>query len=512
MKKTVKPQLLDLLKTPRLYFYAAFIFANLLFTRQILQNNGLNCFVWVALIEIIVEGLFIFFLERADKKGYPLEKRFLILAIGLGALFIIFLPPGQSPDEITHYRRAYGISEGVLVATEPINELGAIGSPIPIDANEVITNAPERGTYAKLFSWLLKPESEEKSNQPYTNFALYNFICYLPQTLAALIGKVLGFSTLAIAYLMKIFDFIVWLILTYFAIKLIPKFKTFIAFVALLPITIQEATSLSPDSLAIGLGLFMISYVLYLAHSKKDLLRKRELIILYVMAILAGLCKIVYFPLALLYLAIPKERFGSKKQKLIHLCAILSLTLLINLSWLSISSGLLIEFNPGVDPKAQVLGVLSDPLKFIMVIFRTIVDQNQLWLNNMLGITLGSFNFNLSSLHFLFSFGIFIILIVQRNETLKITLFSRIIFGMVFVMIVALIFASLYVEWTAYGAGTIDGVQGRYFLPILPLIPIVISRKPSSLKNPALISERTILSYSLFVSIIACVTFFAQNL
>ena len=31
----------------------------------------------------------------------------------------------------------------------------------------------------------------------------------------------------------------------------------------------------------------------------------------------------------------------------------------------------------------------------------------------------------------------------------------------------ALIFASLYVQWTAYKNPIIDGIQGRYFIPLL---------------------------------------------
>ena len=33
---------------------------------------------------------------------------------------------------------------------------------------------------------------------------------------------------------------------------------------------------------------------------------------------------------------------------------------------------------------------------------------------------------------------------------------------------------SLYVHWTAVGSNYIQGIQGRYFLPILPLVMLLI--------------------------------------
>ena len=36
---------------------------------------------------------------------------------------------------------------------------------------------------------------------------------------------------------------------------------------------------------------------------------------------------------------------------------------------------------------------------------------------------------------------------------------------------------SLYVHWTASGSAYIQGIQGRYFLPILPLVMLLIGHR-----------------------------------
>ena len=45
---------------------------------------------------------------------------------------------------------------------------------------------------------------------------------------------------------------------------------------------------------------------------------------------------------------------------------------------------------------------------------------------------------------------------------------------LVTIAVIGLIFTSLYVQWTTVGKESISGVQGRYFLPILPLVMLLI--------------------------------------
>ena len=46
---------------------------------------------------------------------------------------------------------------------------------------------------------------------------------------------------------------------------------------------------------------------------------------------------------------------------------------------------------------------------------------------------------------------------------------------LIVLIITALIFTSLYIQWSDNELPYIDGVQGRYFLPILPLILFLVA-------------------------------------
>ena len=440
---------------------------------------------------------------------WPLERWFLLIGGVLGLLFILILPVGQAPDDIMHFQRAYGITEGALVPSL-IGENGEIGSAVPADVEEVLEKMPENGHYAELLSELGEGVAE-KTDGAYNNAALYNFVCYIPQALAIMIGKLFSLSTAWLAYLARVFNFILWMVLVYFAIKMIPRFKKIVLFIALLPITLQEATSLAPDALTIGLGIYMISSVLHLAYDKKKLLKTGEIILLYVMAMVMGFCKIVYLPLMLLYLIIPDDRFGSKRKKMIHLGIIWCVTAMLNLGWLMISSGFLMEFNPRVNSKDQVLWVLAHPFDYVITIVRTVAVNMELWMSNMLGMNLGAFAFNLPNVMFLMSFAIFVVLFMQRDETLVLRRFDRLICVGVFAAIVLLIFTSLYVQWTEVGASIIDGIQGRYFLPILLLVPVIFCRGKNIRPHATLVSSKIIMCYSIIVNIVALITIFMQN-
>lgn len=439
----------------------------------------------------------------------PLEKWFLVIVLVLGALFIIVLPPGQSPDEVTHFKRAYGLSDGIIFPEEIENDGGRVGSDIP-EGTDFMIREPGPGTYAELLE-RIDDDASEKTKQNYTGAALYNPVCYIPQTLAALVGKLFGFSVLGMAYLMKVFNFVVWIMLGYFAIKMIPKFKSAVLFILLLPITLQQATSISPDSLTIGLCVFFIAYVLYLAYEKKTLLNRKDFAILIVGAIVIGLCKIVYLPLVLILLVIPKERFKSNKQSWWFVGGLLAIVVMLNLVWLVLSSRYLIDYREGTNSSGQVMGILRNPLKYLAIMISTINEYGTMWVKNMLGMSLGSFKFSLPEVFWFISFVIMVLLCVQRSESLNFKKADRWIFGLVIVMVSGLIMTSLYIQWTPCGNSIIEGVQGRYFLPILLLVPVVMCNGDNKKECSALVSNGAIIYYSLVVNIIALVTIFTTN-
>jgi len=495
---------------PIFWFCLVFMVYNFFTTKQIFENIGRADVLVLETVGFLVEIVIIIGLYFMNKRGLKVENKFLFLVFFLGLMFIVLLPPGQSPDDETHFRRAYAISQGDFVP-ESNSEDGNVFVNLPVE-EQFLNKVPEENTYKKIYD-NFGVNTGELYEQKYTTAALYNFVCYLPQTVAIWISRAFNFSLIATEYLVEIINFCVCMGLVYYAIKIIPRFKNILVFLALLPIVLQEATSMSPDALTIGMSFFMVAYVLHIAYSNiGSQMKKREIISLYIIAVIMSLCKIVYLPLVFLYLIIPAEKFGSKKNKWIHLIAIIILVVALNFCWLLISSKYLVEIKAGVDSKNQLISIIKDPMGYIGTIFNAINENIMFWLRGMLGTSLGAFVFNLPDVITLMTLAMMIVLFAQGGDHLDVKKRDKTICLVIFLVIFVLILTSLYLQWNVVGANTISGVQGRYFIPILTLLSIAACVSEKKKLRRTLLTEKPILYYAVFVNILALATIFSQNI
>ncbi|MBR3172500.1 DUF2142 domain-containing protein [Candidatus Saccharibacteria bacterium] len=65
-----------------------------------------------------------------------MEKIFLICGLILGIFYVFIIPAGKTPDEISHFWRAYAISEGQIFPSTDAE--GNTGFRMPKDFNQAI--------------------------------------------------------------------------------------------------------------------------------------------------------------------------------------------------------------------------------------------------------------------------------------------------------------------------------------------------------------------------------------
>ena len=473
-------KLIKLIKENGIY---TLLFITLLFyiiitivTNNNLSNSleiNLNKTSYICILITILTGI-LYYIVFCIYKNLKIEKKFLLIIIPIGLIFLFSFPIGTIPDERAHFMRSYEISTGHIVSD--LNDSGVGGRLLPKTLNDIIFS---NGT-DNYNSWINRAKSatitEEKSFIHFSNTALYNFICYMPQSIGIFIANIFTNSPLIMAYVGRLFNFMLFVFIMYNAIKYLPYKKNYLFLISILPITIQEAVSLSPDALTISISLFFISYILYLKKDNNKLI-KRNYIILVVTAVVLTFCKIVYLPLCILLLVLPKNKFKSAKEKNLFLICILLTVIILNLIWLIYASRYLIEFNENVNSKEQIKFILTHPIKYIMIIVNTINKYGDTYALNLMG-GLGSL-LNVSC-SYVFQYIILIILginTVISNKEEHIDIYTRSIFIIVFLTVLALIFSSLYVQWTALKNGVVIGVQGRYLLPIILLIPLILNNK-----------------------------------
>jgi uncharacterized membrane protein len=205
----------------------------------------------------------------------------------------------------------------------------------------------------------------------------------------------------------------------------------------------------------------------------------KDIIILCISGALLAPSKIVYIPICFLCLLIPKERFIKIKtlgmKKVNYICTILTCDFVFFVagSLLVIgdfkSKASIIPWNN--EPGYTISYFISHPMRLAEVILNTISLKSSVYLDTMIGKYLGWLNINIPSI---IIYGFIIILVLSsfkaENEKDSLDKIGKYILFTIIILTISLTCISMLLGWTPISLNYIEGVQGRYFIPILPLI------------------------------------------
>lgn len=489
-------------------FFICFAVLNAILSVYMAEKNqitSLKIIVIILIIELILEiGLF-FTYHKLEKSGAPLEKKVLALLLPLGIFFIIIMPPGKTPDSFAHTARAFDISQGSFITHSDDDDY--VVAELPVEFQIYQTYESENTSYTEQLKTLGFPLSGETYSENKLSASDYNFLIYLPHALGILIGRVLNLPLIFILDLGRLFSLIVFAIATYFAIKITPRYKVLFAFIALFPMTIQLATTFSADAMTFAISFLLVAYAFNLIYRKKsEKLSHKEVAFIYILAILMGLCKFVYLPLCILFLFIPYKTFGSKKRKWLNAILAAALAGEIAIVWILIQphrAGSVLNGSENTD------FILSHPLHYIGYMFATASDYlTSFYLSSTLGTSLGGWKFTTPAIYFFLALIISVLTLSRGIERPKVSLALKIASYVCFSLITVAFMTAMYTQWTKPGEKVIDGVQGRYFIPLLPLVPLMLT---SSGQKPTY-SEKYPLFFNVFFVTCSLVCIFVVSL
>ena len=460
---------------------------------QDLYKSNIRTIIYSVILIVFILGIYIVSSIIYYKKGMKIENIFIMVAPLTCIFFLVTMPTFKNHDEYYHWLKAYEVSQGILMTPQ---EDGVQGSMMPEGVSKVFPTDWIKLDYQMMKELLdIKLNEENKGILNPETAAVYSFVQYIPQATGIALARLVTDNVYLITYGGRIINMIFALLVLYFAIKLMPFGKKMLLIPAMIPIAIEGFTSLSPDAMTISVAFFYIAYILHLAFGTKKQLEIKEKAILLVSSVVIALCKIVYIPLVGLILIIPKEKFKNEgnKNKILNFCVIAGIAVMINLIWLAISSRYLSTFREG-DSKIQVLLALQNPLLYIQNVLYTFNLNGSKYLLSLFGAELGWGELiKLYSIVPYAFLGIYLFTAITDNELKdKFKRYQIIWISLVVLAIVGLIFTSLYVQWTTVGQTSIAGIQGRYFLPILPLIMLLLG---SVVKVKSLYNEENVTKF-----------------
>jgi uncharacterized membrane protein len=180
------------------------------------------------------------------------------------------------------------------------------------------------------------------------------------------------------------------------------------------------------------------------------------------------LTKPPYALLAGLALLVPADRFppGERRRRLAVLFAAVLAAAAVTL-WLGYWAD--VPVRPGAERGLQIRDALLEPGRFAVLVWNDAVAHGPRYLAQLVGAQLGWVDTRVPWV-VIYAYLVMLVLlaIVEVDVTRTPSPRQRAILGAVVVITVLAVVASQYARWTPYRATSIEGVQGRYFLPIAP--------------------------------------------
>lgn len=404
---------------------------------------------------------------------------FLLGTLGVFPL-ILLTPPFQVPDEPQHFFRAYQISEGHLLGTTLDGKSGGMLPSSLIDltvnflgtreihASRPITAQPLRQTLKLIGQPLME---EQREFVDFSGAAFYSPLPYLPQSLAIALGRAAGAGPLALFYFARLANALTAIVVFTCAIRIMPVGREPALVLGLVPMALSLYASVSPDAAVITSALFFTAIAL------RSLLRgkwaTRDVVMAAISATVFCSVKPAYAPLLLIGLPAVFLRRRRKHILLVH-AVILAIAVGGTAIWMNAASSLLTFTRSGTNFPAQAAFIVMNPVQYTIAIARSILS-NHFYIKQFIG-TLGWLTIELPFVAYMLP-GLAVLLGIGAGTAVASRLSPSTILweSMLFAACCALIMTALYLSWTPVGNNMVDGVQGRYFLPMLGLASAICS-------------------------------------
>lgn len=429
-----------------------------------------------------------------------LKKYFLIISFIMGIILLNIIPPLAVPDEGVHFLNSYTYSKRQMIPTVVD---GRIGKFVPkhihdyfmLNNSRFNSNIESKFTYKDVIEQL-----NAKNNDIGQKFVSWwqientNPLGYLFSSLGMLVSRRLyGFANLSpnsyeSILFGRIFNYLYFIFTVYWAIKITPRFKSVLFFLAFMPMTLFLSCSLSYDSPLIATIFLYFAYLMNFIcreHENQIITIKDVLVFAFCLVVLSGI-KQVYLAYALLLLCIHINKYGNFKGFLCKSIPVVIVVLLVSIGNKAIINYFTKEFEPNslyMTINSQVQFLCAHPEKWISIIINSFKINLNFYIKSCMGILGQLDTYFLPIFYFIFYFMLLTVIMLDCNTFNHKKIETR--YKAVSLVSTSLclmgIFLGTYVIWTSHrigiGADYVEGVQGRYFIPIIPFMIILIDYK-----------------------------------
>ncbi len=445
--------------------------------------------VFVTLVLFVIG--FLILKSRLDslifKDKFYIEKTFLIATIVIGIIFSFLMPVYQVPDEKTHINIMYEeLNWDVNIKTQAdITDFA--------DTSRITRNYDEKVNFSTYFNMKAKSPLPSCFELP-----SLKIIRHLPQAIGFVLTTVMRLPLWVCVSFAEICALLVYAFFGYLTLKIMPFKKEIMSVIMLLPICLQEVSSFSYDSFLLSSYFLLFAYILYVKFTKEKF-TLLDVVIILLLTFVVAITKIPYAAILGLVLIIPISKvdfnFGLFRLRGNFIIKHKIIFSIMAAFCLIIGFALAIKIIPYIGESKTFLAAFEAKRAALKIIWSTIKLYFNEWLVQTTG-NLGWFDTPVALVFTAFVIlNLLFINLFDFNKGICLTKNPFKIFEIVLILVIAVVMSfitilSMY-GWTlqAYGLDinafsvsqmaeymniipSIGGVQGRYFVPVIPLLLI----------------------------------------
>lgn len=419
-------------------------------------------------------------------RRFSKPQNVLLLLGGIfGLLFVFLTPPALVGDEPHHFFRAYQISEGVIIGEKREHLSGGWIPKSVLHVNRKLVGDIEMKHEVKFDTGLISEflylplNRDDQVFERFPNTVIYNPVPYVPQVIGILIGKSFDASPLVLIYLARIVNLFFFLGLAYLAITTTPVHKWVFCLLCLTPTNVFQVASVSADAFTYAICFLTIAYFLSLALDKERKLKSVDFIKIFVLSLLAVLSKQAYLLIPLLFLIIPGWKFSSIRNRLISFLALMAVCVGSLAAWSAAVKPIFLPYriDQPISPEEQLRFIMSAPFYYVWMVIREYTVNFWFYFKSFSG-QLTWWDLYVPGFLPVVIFAVLIAFaLYDKDSKYVLPHWSKAIFLAIFIGTAFIVATLLYMTWSPIHGSGIEGIQGRYFIPIAPLFFLLFYNK-----------------------------------
>lgn len=459
------------------------------------KHTADNLFVEVYSVIVPAVDILPFFLFFSVFEWHVSYKNmFLVTNLILGMTMMIYMPPGEVPDERDHINASFRVSNKIMHISE--NHYNVLQKDEADIADHVYAKNACLSNDA--YNVYLSEMMSSRRNNELVRYSLDGFagdeILYFIPGLGITLGRMINLSAYSTILLGRLFNFLFYTVLTYVSFSILPIGQTMLFAVTLLPMTLQQVMSVSYDVPLFAFSFLSFSSALHNIYKSDKYEKKDILISILIFILMFNIKSHAYFLIGMMPLLVILQRYLSvhlkaKTKKIFKWSLIVLLLFMIILYGVLYVNGTIasLKYTPNMtdwhgaielQESYSVGYCLKHPAATVRLMLNTLIGNTNTYYQQMIGTELGWFSIEVPSTCTNI-ISVLLLLSAFKTESENTYFLDRHSIRLILTvsaLTICFIFGGMAIGWTPVTYDVITGIQGRYFIPVLPFMYILLKK------------------------------------